>query len=179
MTPSGVFAAADLAGSGSRTKRSIKNGMVPPPCEKMNLMSGQREAVPVNSRLAIVREVSVPYSMIGAGTPAMRLRQQFAAGRMGEDDRLAPIELVHHRRKGGIAEPFVAVAREQPDAVGLERVERIVDLAQAARRRSGSGRTANVPKRRGPIGGKLGAVFVAGARECRGRGTHRRTTRRA
>ena len=53
-------------------------------------------------------------------------------GRMGIDDGLAPVELFHHRQKRGIAEPFVAVARHQADTVGLQRIERIGDLLQAA-----------------------------------------------
>ena len=50
---------------------------------------------------------------------------------MGVDHGLAPVELGHHRLERGIAEPLVAVAREQADAVGLERIESIFDLAQA------------------------------------------------
>ncbi len=52
--------------------------MVPPPWEKMIFMSGQRAAVPLNTTLAIVREVSVPHSMTDSGTSGMRLPQQLA-----------------------------------------------------------------------------------------------------
>jgi len=52
--------------------------MVPPPWEKMIFMSGQRAAVPLKTTLAIVREVSVPHSMIDSGTSGMRLAQQLA-----------------------------------------------------------------------------------------------------
>ncbi len=51
---------------------------------------------------------------------------------MGIDHGLAAIEFLEHRHESGIAEIFVAVAGEQPDAVGLEHVERIFDFAQAA-----------------------------------------------
>jgi len=44
----------------------------------MTFMSWQRAAVPLNTRLAIVRVVSVPHSMIDSGTPGMRFAQQFA-----------------------------------------------------------------------------------------------------
>ena len=56
-------------------RRSTKNGMVPPACEKMNLMSLQRVAVPVNSRLVMVRVVSVANSMVEPGTPSCKLPQ--------------------------------------------------------------------------------------------------------
>jgi hypothetical protein len=45
----------------------------------MNRMFGNRAAVPLKTRLAMVRVVSVPYSMIGAGTSGTRFRQQFGA----------------------------------------------------------------------------------------------------
>ena len=48
------------------------------------------------------------------------------------DDRFAPVELVEDRRIGGIARPGLAVAGQQADAVELQHVERIFDLAQAA-----------------------------------------------
>ena len=57
-------------------KRSVSALRVPPPCEKMKLMSLQRAEVPEKIRLAMVRVVSVPYSMITGGTPLARLRQQ-------------------------------------------------------------------------------------------------------
>ena len=47
-------------------------------------------------------------------------------------DRAPAIELLHHRRESRVAEPLVTVAREQRDAVSLERVERVRDLAQRA-----------------------------------------------
>ena len=51
---------------------------MPPPWEKMNFTSRSRDAVPLKTRLAIVRVVSVPHSMIASGTSAMRLPQQLA-----------------------------------------------------------------------------------------------------
>ena len=45
---------------------------------------------------------------------------------------LAAIEFLEHRRVQGIAEPFVAVIGLQPDAIRLERIEGVLDLAQAA-----------------------------------------------
>ena len=59
----------------------MRNGSVPPACEKMKLTLGQRCAVPEKTRLAMVRVVSVPYSMMTGGTPLPRFRQQ--AGSLG------------------------------------------------------------------------------------------------
>jgi hypothetical protein len=53
--------------------------------------------------------------------------------RSGEiDHSLAPVQFLKHRRKAGIAGIFAVVIREQADAVGLQLVERVGDLAQAA-----------------------------------------------
>jgi hypothetical protein len=49
---------------------------------------------------------------------------------MDVHDRAATVELVHDRRERGVAEPLVAVAREERDAVGVERAQRVIDLAQ-------------------------------------------------
>ena len=51
---------------------------------------------------------------------------------MHVDHRLAAVELGEHRGKGGVSEPLVAIARHQPDAVGLEHIEGIFDLLEAA-----------------------------------------------
>ena len=48
------------------------------------------------------------------------------------DDGLAPVEFLEYRREHRITEPLVAVACEQCDAVGLEHIEAVLDLAQAA-----------------------------------------------
>lgn len=65
----------------------------------------------------------------------LRLDQIDAAigrGRMGVDNRLAPIEFFHDGQKQRISEPLVTVTRHEADPVGLERVERIGDLLQAS-----------------------------------------------
>ena len=130
----------------------------------MNLISGQRAAVPVKTRLAIVRVVSVPNSMTGAGTCGDEVAAAIRRGRMNEDDGLAPVELVHHRRERRIAEPFVAVARHQDDAVGLERVERVFDFLEAGIdiRQRQDGERAEAPR---AVAGEFGAVFVADPRQ--------------
>ena len=51
---------------------------------------------------------------------------------MHVDDGLAAVELVEHGREARIAEPSVAVTREQAEAVGFQRVERVFDLAQSS-----------------------------------------------
>jgi hypothetical protein len=55
--------------------------------------------------------------------------------RVHEHQRVAPVELLHHRREGTVTQPFVAVAREKRDAVDLERVEPIFYLDEALRQR--------------------------------------------
>ena len=68
--------------------------------------------------------------------PVRHAGEQVAAaigrGRMHVDHGLPAVELGHHRRKGRIAEPLVAIAREEPDAVGLQRIERVADLFETA-----------------------------------------------
>ena len=63
-------------------------------------------------------------------------RQQALAARgirrVHVDDGLAAVELVEHGREARIAEPGVAVAREQAEAVGFQRIERVFDLAQGS-----------------------------------------------
>src|ERR1700674_1383452 len=44
----------------------------------------------------------------------------------------APVEFLENRSEKRIAEPFVAVAREHANALGLEYIEAVLDLAQAA-----------------------------------------------
>jgi hypothetical protein len=51
---------------------------------------------------------------------------------MNVDDRAASIQFLKHRREERIAEPLVSVAREQPDAIGLERIEGILELTKAS-----------------------------------------------
>ena len=48
------------------------------------------------------------------------------------DHRLAPVQFVEHRPVARIAQPAVAVVGLQADAVGLERVEDILDFALRA-----------------------------------------------
>ena len=76
-------------------------------------------------------------------------------GRMRIDQRLAAVEFLHDRQEQGVAEPFVAVARHQGDAVGLQRIERIFDLALGGidagrgdgQHRGGDARLVHVRKR--------------------------------
>ena len=53
-------------------------------------------------------------------------------GRVEIDHGLAPVELVEHLREGFVAGILVHVVRRQRDAVGVELIEGIFDLAQAA-----------------------------------------------
>ena len=51
---------------------------MPPPWEKISVRSRKRAAAPLNTRLAIVRVVSVPHSMTESGTSGMSRPQQSA-----------------------------------------------------------------------------------------------------
>jgi hypothetical protein len=51
---------------------------------------------------------------------------------MHEHHRLAPIDLLEHRRESGIAQELAGITRHQSDAVELENIERVIDLGQAA-----------------------------------------------
>src|ERR1700692_4257340 len=59
------------------------------------------------------------------------LKRATTAGRRGMriDDGLAPVELFVYGREDRIAGPLIAVTRPQADAVGLECVGRVFNLA--------------------------------------------------
>ena len=87
--------------------------------------------------------------------------------RVHVDHGLAAVELGIDRREGRIAEIFAVVARQQADAVGLERVEGVFDFLQAAvgvRRRD----RREQAEAAGMIAHELGAVFVDLAAELAG-----------
>src|SRR4051794_24376900 len=83
---------------------------------------------------------------------------------MDVDHRLAPVEFLIDRRKGGVAEILVLVTGQQPDAVCLEGVEGILDLPETAvhvwRRNHGK-----ETKAAGMVLSHLGAVFIELARK--------------
>ncbi len=95
-------------------------------------------------------------------------RDQRAAAAVGRQrmevgDRLAPVQFGKHRREHRVARPLVAVARHEADAVRLEHVQRVLDLAQGAfhvRHRHGR-EQAEAPRMRAR---HLGTVVVADAR---------------
>src|SRR5260370_33453430 len=62
------------------------------------------------------------------------LKRTATDGRRGvnKNNGLAAVEFLVHGREDGIAGPFVAIAGPQADAVRLERVERVFNLAQTA-----------------------------------------------
>ncbi len=102
------------------------------------------------------------HRLVDAGNEVAAAERRF---RMGEHQRLAAVQFLHHRLEGGIAQPFVAVAGEQDDAVGLEHVEAIFELAQAAfdvgqRQRREHAEAA------GMVGGELRRIVVAVARDA-------------
>ena len=49
---------------------------------------------------------------------------------MDVHDGVAPVEFFHSRSVGGIAEPRIVIAGEEPDTIGLQRVVGICDLFQ-------------------------------------------------
>src|ERR1700677_1581084 len=90
------------------TNRPIRNGIVPPACEKMKRMVGYLAVVPLKTRLAMARVVSVldhrrrdTRHDIGAAIVQRRMRV---------DDRFAAIEFGKHGIEYGITEIRRAVA---------------------------------------------------------------------
>ena len=115
----------------------------------------------------IARVVSVPYSMLPGATPGAYVEVAAAVrrGRVDVDDRLAPVQLLHHRPVGRVAEPRVAVARHQADAVSLDHVVGVRDLLQRGvdiRQRH----RGEQPEARRMILHQRRAVVVAGAGEA-------------
>ena len=83
---------------------------------------------------------------------------------MGVDQRLAAIEFLHDRQEQRIAKPLVAIARHQGDAVGLQRVERVGQLAQAAFG-IGERQHREIAEPSGMIRDQLGGILVRLAAE--------------
>src|SRR4051812_29561962 len=86
---------------------------------------------------------------------------------MDVDYRLAPVEFLVDRRKGGIAEVLVLITGQQPDAVCLESIEGILDLPETAvyvRWRNDGKETEAA----GMVLSHLGAVLVELARKIAG-----------
>ena len=68
------------SGSFRPTMRASRNGIVPPACANTQRMLGYRAAMPLSSRLTIVRVVCVPYSIDDwLGMPGTRFSQQGAS----------------------------------------------------------------------------------------------------
>ena len=148
----------------STSRRAVSSGSVPPACEKIQRMSGYLVATPLNRRkVDRARRVGDEFDR---GRPDARQDAAAAVrrGRVHVDQRLAPVEFGIDRIERRVAEILVAVAREQADAVGLERVEGVFDFLQAAvgvGRRDG-GEQAEAA---GVVGHHPRAVFVALAPE--------------
>jgi hypothetical protein len=66
--------------------------------------------------------------------PGIGAAQYPAAGRVGRmrvDHGVAPVQLVEHRLEQLFAQPVVAVAGQQANSVGLQRVESVLDFFKA------------------------------------------------
>ena len=74
---------------------------MPPECEKIQRMSGYFCDVPLNTRCAMVRVLSVAYSIEPGGMPGTVLLQQFGVSGMHVDHCLAAVEFLVDRRKRG------------------------------------------------------------------------------
>ena len=85
--------------------RPARNGADPPACDQMNRMSGKRVASPLNVTPMIARVVSVPYSMLPGADAVVEIPAAVRGGRVDVDDRLAAIELLHHRPERRVAQP--------------------------------------------------------------------------
>ena len=68
---------------------------------------------------------------------------------MHEHHGVAVVERFEHRIEPRVAEEFLAIAREQADALMLELAERMLDLGDRLVARPTSARTASAPKRFG------------------------------
>ena len=66
------------------------------------------------------------------GDPRDHVLAAHRVGRMRVHDRLAPVQFFEQRRERSIPEPRVAIAGEQADAIGFQRVERVLQFLQAA-----------------------------------------------
>ena len=102
-TPLGLRSLAALLPLTVSIIRPDRNGIAPPPCEKMNFMSGFFASVPVKTRLVMVRGVERELDRLRdeAGDDGGAARRH---GGVDIDDRLAAIEFGEHRRERGIAE---------------------------------------------------------------------------
>ena len=74
-------------------------------------MFGQRVAAPLKTRLAMVRVVSVPYSIADFGDLGQQAGAAMRPARVGIDERLAPVQLLEDGRELGVAQMLVAIAR--------------------------------------------------------------------
>ena len=72
--------------------------------------------------------VSNTYSIMKPGHGRSSVRLDGMVGRMHEHHRVAVVERFQHRIEPRVAEEFLAIAREQADALVLELVERMLDL---------------------------------------------------
>jgi hypothetical protein len=83
------------------------------------------------------------------------------------DDDFAPVELFQHRLEERMPEPFVAVVGLQPNAVRLERVERVGDLLERGVDVQ-HGQRCEQTKTSREVADHLGAVVVADAYHASG-----------
>ena len=110
--------------------RCTRNGIVPPACDQIIRTAGNRCEEPLKTYSAMARVVSVPYSIAAAGSHGWSVVAARRDGRMHEHDGPAALEFGEHRIEGGVAEIGLAVTREEPDPVDLQRVVRVRDLGQ-------------------------------------------------
>ena len=148
--------------------RAARNGAVPPACDQMKRMSGHLRGIAAESDAGDGAR-GVGAVLEAAGPHARRVVEIAAAvggRRVHVHDGFAPVQFVHHRPEVGVAQPPVAVAREEPDAVGLERVERVRDFAPACRPRRAAASRQTARTARGWSRTSVGAVVVARPRQA-------------
>jgi hypothetical protein len=120
----------------------------------------------VNIRLAIAR--GVHRELDGRRRyRGLELRAALRRERMGVHDRLAPVQLLEHRREIGMAEVLPVVAHDEVDAVGLQRVHRVLDLPQAALD-VGQGQGGEEPEAAGVVARERRRVLVRDPRQPAG-----------
>ena len=96
------------------------------------------------------------------GDAVVQIRTARRRQRVHVDDRAAPVELLPHRIEVRIAGPAgLIVIGVNPDAVGLQRVEPVLDLFHNPID-IGQGHACEQPETLGMLGHQLGPVVVAG-----------------
>ena len=108
-------------------------GTVPPPCDHMKRMSGQRRDRAVGQQTHN-RSRRIEYKLHTAILSIRKnsLRAARRAVGVAKHNRLPPVQFLHQRSECGIAEVFASVARKHARAVRLERIKGVFEFEKGA-----------------------------------------------